>query len=365
MSIDKRPNGQWRARWRAFPGGPQSARHFDRKLDAERNLAEVMTQIARGTYLTADQLRVTLGQYVAQHVDRQVWRDRTRQLAAGALARAEAHFGSDRPLTAIRRGDVEAFIVVLSTELAPNTVRVTFQHFRSLIRAAMADGLIVVDPTMRVRLPAAPTSELVVPSADDVRALIAAASPEFQAAIVLGSHVGLRAGEAQGLFVGDVDFLRRTINVRRQLDGRSTHMLLGAPKTRASTRSVPVPTSVLEFLAEHVRRFGSGRDGVLLHRDGGYLSDNEFARQWRRAQASAGLASGVRFHWLRHSFASSLISAGCSVKAVAAAMGHQSPTITLSTYASLWPGDEDRIRVAIESAWAVEADEADEEQTGR
>jgi hypothetical protein len=51
---------------------------------------------------------------------------------------------------------------------------------------------------------------------------------------------------------------------------------------------------------------------------------------------------------------SSLISAGCSVKAVANAMGHQSPTITLTTYASLWPGDEDRICSAIERAWTAE-----------
>jgi len=34
-SIDKRPNGKWRARWREYPGGPQRARHFVRKIDAD------------------------------------------------------------------------------------------------------------------------------------------------------------------------------------------------------------------------------------------------------------------------------------------------------------------------------------------
>jgi integrase len=117
-------------------------------------------------------------------------------------------------------------------------------------------------------------------------------------------------------------------------------------------RVVPVPSDVLDVLAAHVQQFGPGRDGVLLHRDGEYLSDNAFNWQWRRAQVGAGLAAGaLRFHWLRHAFASSLISAGCSVKAVADAMGHQSPTTTLQTYASLWPGDENRIRTAIASAW--------------
>lgn len=307
--------------------------------------------LARGSYLTADQLKVTLGQYVETHVGRQLWRERTVDLAEGALARAEAHFGASRPITAIRRGDVESFVVKLSADLAPGTVRVTFQHFRSLMRAALADGVIVVDPTMRIRLPQT-SSTLVIPEPAQVRTLMAKADPTFVAAIVLGAHVGLRAGEAQGLAVSDIDFLRRTIHVRQQLDGRSRHMKLVDPKTMASVRSIPVPQAVLEPLAEHIRRFGAGRDDVLLHRDGEYLSDNQFNWSWRRTQKGAGLEPGsVRFHWLRHSFASSLISAGCSVKAVADAMGHQSPTITLKTYASLWPGDEDRIRSAIEAAW--------------
>lgn len=188
----------------------------------------------------------------------------------------------------------------------------------------------------------------------DVHALIDGADPSFRAAIILGAFVGLRAGEAQGLFVSDVDFLRRTVNVKRQLDGRSTAMKLGPTKATASVRSVPVPADVLDMLAAHVQQFGAGRDGVLLHQDGAYLSANAFNWQWRRAQVGAGRAAGaLRFHWLRHAFASSLISAGCSVKAVADAMGHQSPTITLQTYASLWPGDEDRIRAALEASWNI------------
>ena len=100
-----------------------------------------------------------------------------------------------------------------------------------------------------------------------------------------------------------------------------------------------------------------------MHRGDQYLSDNQFNWAWRGAQRRAGIVEGsVRFHWLRHAFASSLISAGCSVKAVADAMGHQYPAITLKTYASMWPGDEDRIRTAIESAWTLQT--ADQLRTG-
>ena len=258
-------------------------------------------------------------------------------------------------MSSIRRSDVEAFIVKLSADFAPGTIRTTFQHFRTLMRSALADGIVAVDPTMKIKLPSMPVSDLVVLSPSEVRTLIDGARDDFRAAIVLGAHVGLRAGEVQGLLVSDIDFLRRTVNVRRQLDGRSTAMTLGPTKTRASNRAVPVPSAVLDVLSAHVERFGPGRNGVLMHRDGEYLSDNAMNWQWRKAQASTGrIAGSLRFHWLRHAFASSLISAGCSVKAVADAMGHENPTITLTTYASLWPGDEDRVRSAIASAWSAE-----------
>lgn len=50
-SIDKRPNGRWRARYRERPGGPQKARHFDRKIDAERFLARIHAQLLDGSYI--------------------------------------------------------------------------------------------------------------------------------------------------------------------------------------------------------------------------------------------------------------------------------------------------------------------------
>jgi integrase len=71
-----------------------------------------------------------------------------------------------------------------------------------------------------------------------------------------------------------------------------------------------------------------------------------FQAAWARANRAA--ETKVRFHDLRHFYASALISAGCSVKAVQHALGHASATETLDTYAHLWPSDEDQTRGAIE-----------------
>ena len=78
-------------------------------------------------------------------------------------------------------------------------------------------------------------------------------------------------------------------------------------------------------------------------------------RPWRRTL----LAAGVRYRepeQLRHTFASTLLSRGVSIKAVADWLGHASPTVTLSTYAHLMPADDDVARGVLDDAFADSAD---------
>ncbi len=58
----------------------------------------------------------------------------------------------------------------------------------------------------------------------------------------------------------------------------------------------------------------------------------------------------MKYHDLRHAFASMLIAAGCSVTAVQHTLGHTSAATRLNVYSHLWPGDEDRIRDAVDGA---------------
>jgi integrase len=107
---------------------------------------------------------------------------------------------------------------------------------------------------------------------------------------------------------------------------------LGPPKTQASYRTIPLADEVLEALAEHLRVAGPGEHGLVLHLDGHPIGRNRWGDLWRRTVAKAGLP-GVRFHDLRHTFASTLLANGVSIAAVSGWLGHASPTVTLSTYA--------------------------------
>lgn len=94
----------------------------------------------------------------------------------------------------------------------------------------------------------------------------------------------------------------------------------------------------------------------MLHRDGEPVDYNAFAHYWRRATVAAGM-KGLRYHALRHAFASMLIAGGYSVKAVQRALGHASAATTLNLYAHMWPGDDDRIRQAVYRAFGSNAED--------
>jgi integrase len=215
--------------------------------------------------------------------------------------------------------------------------------------AAVEDGRILRNPAVGVRLPTVDRAPIVPLTAEQVWALAEKAPGWMRAAVLVGAGLGLRQGECFGLTVDRVDWLRREVRVDRQLvtpvKGPAT---LGPPKTKASYRTLPAPTVVLEALTAHLAEHGEGADRLIFHTTtGAAVRRNMFGRTWPGVATAAGLP-GTRFHDLRHHYASALIASGCSIKAVQESLGHASAKETLDTYSHLWPNDRDRIRAAVE-----------------
>jgi integrase len=144
------------------------------------------------------------------------------------------------------------------------------------------------------------------------------------------------------------------VRIDRQWLSRHGVSEFGPPKSAASNRTIPASDFVLDELGAYV---GRRHEGFLLHRDGEPVNYNDLGYWWRKAAKAAGVPT-LRYHDLRHAFASMLISAGCSVKAVRHALGHASAATTLNIYSHLWPGDDDVIRHAVDRALAQPAEDS-------
>ena len=185
-------------------------------------------------------------------------------------------------------------------------------------------------------------------SPEQVAAMVGAVSDRYRALLVLLAGSGLRAGEALGLTIDRVNFLKREIRVDRQLiTSVGSLPTFGPCKTASSVRTIAAPDLVLDELARHVERFGLGPDGlVFVDSKGDPIRRNALGHLWRRAATSAGV-EGFTPHDLRHYAASVLIESGQSVKVVQRLLGHAKASTTLDTYAHLWPESEDATRRAL------------------
>ena len=235
--------------------------------------------------------------------------------------------------------------------LAKCGIQVTMSDLFGLV----ADRIITVDPCTGVTLPRLRKAEaaMQIPSVEDVGLLVTHADSKpvstrkgFRAYVALCAFAGLRKGEAAGVQVGDIDFLRRQLTVSRQLQRDGSSYTVRPPKY-GSERVVYLPDELVTILSEHVAGQLNRTDpeAWLFTVGEEPMYDNAITWRWRATRTAAKLPS-VRLHDLRHFYASGLIAAGCDVVTVQRALGHSAATTTLNTYSHLWPTAEDRTRAA-------------------
>lgn len=342
-------------RWRARYVDDESREHtkrFDRKTDAQSWLDTIVASQITGNYVDPKLGKITFASFYREWSTRQVWVPGTLQamnLAANGVTFANVPLGDLRP------SHIETWVKSMQDKpLAASTIKTRFMNVRSVLRAAKRDKVLGSDPTENVTLPRRRRADaaMSIPEPTHVGQLIDAAENIFTAFVALAAFAGLRLGEAAALRIGDIDFLRREINVQRQVQrANGGNVEIRAPKY-GSERTIPVPDGLLEILAEHVR------EGYALTTDpGAWLfpgenghpwHQNSVGYRWRRTKESAGQPDW-HLHDLRHFYASGLIYAGCDVVTVQKALGHSSPNVTLSTYAHLWPNADDRTRKAADA----------------
>lgn len=352
---------RWRARY-VDDAAREHAKSFAKKVDAQAWLDEVTAAQVTGSYVDPKRGAVTFKAFYAQWSKRQVWVAGT--MAAMDLAAKSVTFG-DVALIDLRPSHVESWVKSMQDrKLQPSTIKTRFNNVRSVLRAAERDRLLARDPAQNVKLPRVIKGEstMRIPTPAEVGALLGASTEHHEvlrAFVAVCAFAGLRLGEACGLRVSDVDFLRGEIRVCRQ----SQKGEIRAPKY-GSTRTVYVSQHLITELAEHVRKHCPGDpDRWLWANSNGPWTANVVEPRFARLREKVALQ--YKLHDLRHFYASGLIAAGCDVVTVQRAMGHKDATTTLNTYSHLWPKAEDRTRKASERMFVEStADALRTDQTG-
>jgi integrase len=276
-------------------------------------------------------------------------RERTLDLYGSQLHRHLLPRLSRRRLALITTDDVVAVMSELQADgLSPWTIKRILGALSCVFTFALRRGYIATHPFHRLERDERPhplRSDQRVLTQPELARLFSACPRRYRPLLVTGAYTGMRLSEVLGLIWDDVDLAAGVIHVRHQLArgrrGVPPHRI--PPKTRASVRDIPLLPQLAAVLRQHKRgsRFTRGSDYVFgTTRGTAFLHHNVSKRVLRRAAVDAGLDRDerrVRFHDLRHTFASHLIiDIRLDVAQVSAILGHARTSMTLDTYTHLF-----------------------------
>ena len=295
-------------------------------LEADRRKLDIMRGNSGGQVLD-----ITVGEAIDRYID-----DRDGILSPKTV----------REYRGLRRNDLQGLMHLRITKLtnaaiqkavnadaktkAPKSVRNAYALFCSAVKYANPDFKI------NVILPQKEKREMKIPTEDELQMLFDAVhGTRIEIPVLLASTAGLRRGEIAALNISqDVDCQKCTVSVSKSsAENSNNEWVIKSPKTQTSRRVVPIPQWVAERISEIQSEYKPMKPSGIT---------NAFAK------LCAKLDIDIRFHDLRHYYASSLIAIGVPTKYAMKRMGHSSPNMLNNVYAHIMDQKEAEINAASE-----------------
>ena len=350
-NIRKRKDGRWEGRYTAGHDPVTGKQIFKNVLG--KTQAEVKEKLAKAL-VEAGQVDFTKsGQYTVG-----TWMDTWFENVAKIKVRPSSHQTykgyidnhikpsiGNIPLEKLTTMDLQKFYRKLLTKgrverieskeqpkgLSAKTVRNINQVISSAMDLAVAQKIILTNPTDVCELPKVEHKEMQTVPAEQLSAFLEEAKRSgVYEMYYIELATGLRRGELLGLKWQDIDWKNGIIKVRRQV-ARVNGEIVEAPlKTKNSYRAVSISPQAIEVLREQKRK--SNDTYVFPSPNGGPISPDSVNNMLKRVLERAGIPK-VRFHDLRHTFATIALQNGVDIKTVSGMLGHFSAGFTLDTYA--------------------------------
>lgn len=268
---------------------------------------------------------------------------------------------ADMDVTAIRKKDIQAFIYSkLDCGLSVKSVQDMLIVLKMVLRYAAEEYDLPVLTSWKLEWPSrnkgsAPKLERY--TAEESRRIIECALTKptpVKTGILLGLFTGMRIGEICALQFRDIDFDKKTVSVRRTIEriymleslesakeskAGSTRVIISEPKTKNSQREIPLSREIVPLLKAYSHIAAPEYYVATLSEHP--AEPRTYRNAYRRfILDEVGLDHCIKFHGLRHTFASTLIDNKVDVKTVSALLGHSDVSTTLNVY--VHPSEESK-----------------------
>jgi integrase len=227
--------------------------------------------------------------------------------------------------------DIQNLVFELNNQAKPlsgKTIRLVRSILNRVLDFAVDMDLIGKNVADRIILPKQAKYRPRIYTDIEVRNLLEAAKGTMlYLPVLLAVKLGLRRSEILALRWKDIDFNGKTITVTKTMRERS----LGYPKTRKSRRRLQPPDSVMSELKTCRIVQKSGQIYVVSKADNGPYNPSYISRSFNELLKAHDLPP-IRFHDLRHTYATQAYRGGVPIKALSESLGHNSSATTLDYY---------------------------------
>ena len=358
--VRKRDDGRWEGR--IVVGHKENGESIFRYVyaDTQKELTAKLRQnidAYQGIDLT-EQSRMTLGEWLDQWLDERMVGTVRGHTLEGYRRDIDNHirpYLGQKQLTKITPADLKNLYVVLLERgriakgqsnhpgLSPTTVHGIHTILHHVLKTAEAEGLLPSNPTSQVTPPKATNKPKRILNNEQLDTLMAAIRRDvlWHDFFYTELTTGLRRGELCGLKWEDFDSEAGTLKIcRTVITQKGGNLVAGDTKTYAGKRTILLPHSTVRLL--EARKHSALTEWIfpdLLHPEQPTNPGTAY-RQLKKLLADAGLPS-IRFHDLRHTFATHALAGGVDAKTLSGILGHTKASFTLDTYAHV-TGDMQR-----------------------
>ncbi len=352
----------------------QRSKSFTTKKEAEKELTKWLHEIDTG--MAVDTSKATITEHmeawlstVAQHNVRPTTIAHYRATVKNHIVPRLGTIGVQK-LTPAR---IQAmYSEMLAEGKGARTVQLTHLRLQQALSLAVQWNIIARNPCDLVTPPRTQRKELRTWNREDVRRFLDAATSDVYAPLwEIALATGIRRGELLGLRWQDVDLTRGTLTIQQAVTLLNDKAIIQQPKSAASRRTVRLPAHCIAALQAHKDRrvFGTpqrtssddARDLVFTNTTGGIIHPRNLIRNFalimeqeekRRVAETPDTMPlpRIRFHDLRHTYATLSLSGGANIKTVSARLGHSSIAITGDVYMHVTPQMDERATAVIEAA---------------
>ena len=343
--VRKREDGRWEGR--IVVGHKENGDSIFRYVyaDTQKELTGKLRQhidLYQGVDLT-EQSRMTLGEWLDRWLEdiAGTIRPNTMTRYQGTVDRHIKPYLGDKPISQVKGKDIQRLYETLAKRgnrntgegLSSGTVRGIHSMLHEALGAAQQASIIPRNPTEEIEAPKfsyKPKKVLTDKQLDKFMEAVRQDAVWYDF-FYTELTTGLRRGELLGLKWSDIDLEKGDLRVQRQIgriDGKIIEMPL---KTKNAYRTLPLSADAISVLKIQKCKVGNS-EWVFPSPTGGPMSPDSVLHMLHRVLKRAGLPK-VRFHDLRHTFATLALQNGVDIKTVSGMLGHFSAGFTLDTYA--------------------------------